>query len=131
MIINLYSIKDDYRLINKYLYRPLYQLDINILQSTNMLYPTLEVYSKNNLQNANYLYIDVFKRYYFIERVETIRENFYRLKCKVDVLESFKDDILNTNEVIYSNSVKVQQELLKADNTLDNEIHYILTTIGE
>lgn len=131
MLVKLYSIKHDYRLMNKDLQNPLYKLNINILRSTDMLYPVLEVYSKYNLKNANYMYIDIFERYYFIERVDIIRNDFYRLKCKVDVLESYKDDILNTNEVVYSNSVKVRQQLLDATNTIQPEVHYILTTIGE
>ena len=48
----------------------------------------------------NYIYIEDFKRYYFINKVETVRTGLWNIYCNVDVLESFKDEILNLKVII-------------------------------
>ena len=53
-----------------------------------------------NLKKANYMYIPAFGRYYFINEITSIRDNICEIKGTVDVLESFKTDILNTNVIL-------------------------------
>lgn len=130
-MIQLYFIRTDYREIGKLInYKPIFTLDINLKHSTDMLSPVITIKTDKDLNKCNYCYIDTFKRYYFIERIETIRKDFYRLHCKVDVLESFKLDILNTVDVTFDNAVKVTQAVKHANNTPERKVSYILTTIG-
>lgn len=42
----------------------------------------------------NYLYIPALKRYYFINDIVVKTDNTFEIHCSCDVLESFKDDIL-------------------------------------
>lgn len=53
----------------------------------------------------NYVYIPQFKRYYFIDDIISVRNNIWLLKLSVDVLESFKSDILDL-DVILRNTEK-------------------------
>lgn len=48
----------------------------------------------------NYVYIPLFKRFYFINDYRLTKENLQELKLEVDSLQSFKDDILNCSAVI-------------------------------
>lgn len=50
----------------------------------------------------NYVYIPQFKRYYFIEDIISVRSNIWLLKLSVDVLESFKNDILDLDVILRS-----------------------------
>lgn len=50
--------------------------------------------------NVNYMYIPVFKRYYFINKIESISNRIWRFYGNVDVLETYKDDILKQQAVI-------------------------------
>lgn len=48
----------------------------------------------------NYAYIPEFERYYFINEVTAFRNNVTVLFMHVDVLMSFKDDILSNNAIV-------------------------------
>lgn len=51
----------------------------------------------NQIIDFNYVYIPEFQRYYFINDIETLRNNVYRINLQIDVLTSYKDTILNSN----------------------------------
>lgn len=44
--------------------------------------------------SCNYVYIPMFKRYYFIDDIVSVRNGLWQISMSVDVLMSFKDDIL-------------------------------------
>lgn len=48
----------------------------------------------------NYCYIDVFDRYYFVNEVTVIRNGLLGVSLVVDVLESFKTQILTQNVIV-------------------------------
>ena len=48
----------------------------------------------------NYIYIEEFKRYYFITKIDTVRTGLWSISCSVDVLESFKSEILALEVII-------------------------------
>ena len=130
-MIKFYSIKYDYRIIGKLNnYIPVFELDVPLKHSTDLIKPVLVVNSENSLQDINYCYIDVFERFYFIDKVETIRNNLYRICCTVDVLESFRMDILTVVDVDFQNAVEVVQAVKHSTDTPDRNVSYILTTIG-
>lgn len=53
----------------------------------------------------NYLYIPVLKRYYFIDDIIVKTDNTFEIQCTCDVLESFKEDILQgTGHLVKSES---------------------------
>lgn len=54
----------------------------------------------SSLNTANYLYIQEFSRYYYIEDITSIRNGICDIQARVDVLESFKDSILNEPVII-------------------------------
>lgn len=52
------------------------------------------------LYDYNYLYIEDFKRYYFITGIKQIRSNLWEISAKCDVLYSFMTDILANKCII-------------------------------
>ena len=52
------------------------------------------------IPKCNYLYIQEWNRYYFIRDCKCVRDQVWQLTCHVDVLMSFKSDILNLTAVI-------------------------------
>ena len=48
----------------------------------------------------NYLYIPALSRHYFIDDIIIRTDKTYELRCSVDVLQSFKDDILRSKGLI-------------------------------
>lgn len=110
--------------------KAMYTIDTPLKKDTNRLNPTILIYSDLSLEIMNYCYIDEFSRYYFIDKIEQVRKNLYRIHCKVDVLESYKLEILNAKDVDFINSVEVIQSTVNATETPIREVSYVLSTIG-
>ena len=53
-----------------------------------------------NAAACNYIYIENFVRYYFVNDVKSIRNGVWQLTCHVDVLQSFKTGILNQYAIV-------------------------------
>ena len=115
--------------------------NINLKQSTN-LYQTFLVFKNDNITDYSKInYAKMLNKYYFVSH-ETIQNNsLIRLHLKEDVLETYKDDILNTDfdiiaksEIDYSSNVptskKVQTKIIKSNVTLADDENIIVQTSG-
>lgn len=62
--------------------------------------PVLILDYDSSLQDINYIIIPEFNRCYYITDIVNLTGHRYQITCKSDVLESFKDAILNLTAVI-------------------------------
>lgn len=78
--------------------------NINLKQSTN-LYQTFLVFKNDNITNYSKInYAKMLNKYYFVSH-ETLQNNsLIRLNLKEDVLETYKDNILNSSADIIEKS---------------------------
>lgn len=78
--------------------------NINLKQSTN-LYQTFLVFKNDNITDYSKInYAKMLNKYYFVSH-ETIQNNsLIRLNLKEDVLETYKDNILNSSADIIEKS---------------------------
>ena len=97
----------------------------NLRDECSVINPTILV-EHSNLSDYNYVYIPEFNRYYFITEMTIVRNNLWRISLKVDVLESFKTDILNLNCIVdkqqnqsYSNNIDDGSYINKADSFIE------------
>lgn len=67
---------------------------------------------------ANYVYIENFKRYYFITSVDIVRTNLWRINLKVDVLMSYKNEILNVSCIVSRSASDYNKKLPDAEDVL-------------
>lgn len=72
-----------------------------VLVNTDVLNPILKLESV--VINKNYVYIPTFKRYYFVRTVETINGMHTLLYCSVDVLMSYKNEIMELKAYVSRN----------------------------
>lgn len=141
MLIKTYETKDSNNTINKILINKL-DYDIKFKSDVNINSPSI-VLKSNNLIDFNYVYIPNFNKYYFVENVEIFPNNIYTITLKCDVLMSFKDDILNSNADIvsqtnyndyynfnYSSEVRKEVDIYKSDYIMSDETSTILVTLG-
>ena len=56
--------------------------------------------SASELTNINYMYIKEFQRYYFITDITVVRNGLVELKGRIDVLQTYKDDIKGNTAII-------------------------------
>ena len=99
MQIKLYNNQNVKNSINKVLQNEIV-LNGTLKEPSSILSPQIKVVKQDDILLKNYCYIEKFKRYYFIENITVENNNFLTLDLSVDVLESFKTDILNSTQVI-------------------------------
>lgn len=69
-------------------------------EETDIVDPEISIEYSGALTNVNYMYIPVFNRYYFITKIESIRNNLWRIYAHCDVLKTYAEGILNTEAVV-------------------------------
>lgn len=100
-----------------------------------------------SLVGYNFCYIPDFKRYYFINEMTSVRNGIWRIALSVDVLESYKIEILNLVCIVdkqnsgslssnyiddgsYVNEVKNKIEVLNFPSGFNESADFILVTAG-
>ena len=103
MELQLFQNKSSENTINKNL-TLITTKNINLKQSTN-LYQTFLVFKNDNATDYSKInYAKMLSKYYFVSH-ETLQNNsLIRLQLKEDVLETYKDDILNSSADIIEKS---------------------------
>ena len=66
---------------------------VNLKEATELFTPTFILRTNANVYQSNYLYCSFTGRYYFIERFEALPGERIAVKCKVDVLHTFRNEI--------------------------------------
>ena len=92
----LYNNISDSREINKNL-TELSTINITLYLDTNVVNPVFKI--KNFINNANYMYVPDLHRYYYINNYTLSNQCVY-LHCSVDVLTTYKTEILNSECLI-------------------------------
>lgn len=144
MELRLYRTLDNENVINKNL-SLIHTMEIKLKDKVSIINPTLILSLVNGVDyfQCNYCYLSEFNRYYFIRDIELMSNKNYRIQLEVDVLESFKDDILNSKGVVtrqenfnpyydYNSKYEVRKEvdLFFSDTALSDGKTILLTTIG-
>lgn len=101
MRITLYQNYSDKRVLNKSL-TELEHHEGEIIEGS-LLNPVIRLKSTSNAINANYLYCDITGRYYFITDYEMLRGQIIIIKCSIDVLFTYKEQIKALNATMIRN----------------------------
>lgn len=96
----------------------------------------------------NYCYIEDFGRYYFITNITSVRTGIWKIDCAVDVLMSFRTEILNLDVIVsdlsggepeaetymqgeqWASTVKTKTDVITFPSGLLDNGEYILITSG-
>lgn len=97
--INLYKYLSPNDHINKDLemvgeYTGTFRGEVSVLE------PSFEIESTENLANVNYAWIESLKRYYYITNIVAVTDKLWRFYCHVDVLMTYKPQILEHEAII-------------------------------
>jgi len=102
MEIVLYETMDNDDVLNKSKTEQ-YRFNIQLKSETDIQEPNIKLSDEGlmNFKRCNYCYIEDLQRYYFIRRVENINSQIWSLDLKCDVIETYKNDILNSYANVY------------------------------
>lgn len=91
--------KDEVNKIDK---NPISIITLNgtLKAQTSLVNPAVLIESENVFIDANYAYIPIFKRYYYITDIMSIRNNLWQVSLHCDVLKTFSEGILGSNAII-------------------------------
>lgn len=115
--------------------------NINLKQSTN-LYQTFLILKNDKATNFSKVnYAKMLNKYYYVSYETIANNNFIKLNLKEDVLETYKDAILNSDfdivaksEIDYTSNVptskKVQTKIIKSNVILADDENIIVQTSG-
>lgn len=93
MVIQFLHNKSEYNTINKNT-ELIVEKIITLKNDCDLVNPYVVLKLDDVLFLSNYAYIPKFKRYYFITGIEILSKTLVAVSMHVDVLESFKSDIL-------------------------------------
>lgn len=91
-----YNNKSDSRYLNKTIELKYDNIPLEILTPSSVIRPTLKISSGLIGQNVNYVYVSDLERYYYI-RNWNMENGYVTLECEVDVLMTYKDEIIEKN----------------------------------
>lgn len=69
-------------------------------EETDIVDPEINVEFDGALTDCNYMYIEALSRYYFITKIESVRNKVWRIYAHCDVLKTYANAILDTEAVI-------------------------------
>lgn len=141
MLMKLYTTKTPNNTIGKVLENEI-EYNIKFKSQADRTKPVVVLMSETMI-DFNYAYIPDFKRYYFVESIEVTPNKIYNISLRCDVLESFKNDILESSGFVnqqttpnkyynsdYQTEIKKEVDVIKSNVTLDTTKSTILVTIG-
>lgn len=141
MLMKLYTTKTPNNTIGKILENET-EYNIKFKSQADRTKPVVVLMSETMI-DFNYAYIPDFKRYYFVESIEVTPNKIYNISLRCDVLESFKNDILESSGFVnqqttpnkyynsdYQTEIKKEVDVIKSNVTLDTTKSTILVTIG-
>lgn len=140
MKMTLYHTDDQANVVNKKLLK-LREVNIILREMVDEKNPVLLVHD-STIADANYCYMESFKRYYFIDTIHRFNSHLLQVRLTSDLLMTYKNNILNHNVLItatskpsYLSSSLPTTEHIELDRytsnfTLPEGKTMILTTIG-
>lgn len=154
LTITLYTVNKDNRCLDKVTgVTPVASsITIEPTSSIDVLNPTFVIANNSSYYACNYLYCDTLSRYYYISSFSVDTAGRLNLHCNVDVLQSFKSDILKCTATILrsesigkptkyddnklpvnpveKNIISIEMPELSGSFSSNGEKSYLLTVVG-
>lgn len=139
MQLFLYNVKDAHNVIGKTM-NEVSRMNITMKKTEDIENPTIVLTDTG--VTFNYAKIPFFNRYYFVDKFKRGTNGLITIDLSVDVLETYKDDILNSPATITTKTgigyqdgtvdVDARKTITtqKSDTVLGDETSIVLSTIG-
>lgn len=139
MVAKIYKTKSAPNVVNKTLTEVVAFDEVIFKEDTSLLNPTIIIngvsnassYTIADIGTSNYFFIPKVNRYYFITDITMMSGGRVAITGKVDVLMSFKSDILGSTQLIVRQEKKTNNYLIDTDIPLSSKKQVIEHEFGE
>lgn len=123
MELILYKTTDDDNVINKDL-EFFKSININLKDNVNVTNPDLKLHlNVDDVKNFNYAEIDLLNRKYFVRDIQNLNNDVWLVRLECDVLETYKDDILNSKASVTRNIAKGDYQEISQEFEVKRDVH--------
>lgn len=143
--VTLYKVNEPENFLNKTLNEPL-SFSCLLKDDVNLENPEIYISSENNLSDYNYMYLPIFKRYYFLSQPISRNNKWMVRAVKSDPLMSFRDSLGSCGMIaenlatgsfnrympgdIWQKTVKYKTDIIQFPQGLNDNGDFILITAG-
>lgn len=139
MVAKIYKTKSAPNVVNKILSEVVAFEEVIFKEDTSLLNPTIIIngvsnassYTIEDIGTSNYFSIPKVNRYYFITDITMMSGGRVAITGKVDVLMSFKTDILGSTQLIVRQEKKTNNYLIDTDIPLSSKKQVIEHEFGD
>lgn len=139
MVAKIYKTKSAPNVVNKVLTEVVAFEEVIFKEDTSLLNPTIIIngvsnassYTIEDIGTSNYFSIPKVNRYYFITDITMMSGGRVAITGKVDVLMSFKSDILGSTQLIVRQEKKTNNYLIDTDIPLSSKKQVIEHEFGD
>lgn len=139
MVAKIYKTKSAPNVVNKTLSEVVAFEEVIFKEDTSLLNPTIIIngvsnassYTIEDIGTSNYFSIPKVNRYYFITDITMMSGGRVAITGKVDVLMSFKSDILGSTQLIVRQEKKTNNYLIDTDIPLSSKKQVIEHEFGD
>lgn len=144
MEVITYTTTDEAGKVTKTLTNAATYSNVTMKEPTDVVHPVVTIQTSANLSNVNYMRIERYGRYYFVEKPIAVKNGVWELHCTSDPLMSFKESLLNVSGTVtrsetlfnaYLNdpeykALAYRKCVTKAFPNEINSDHVVLITVG-
>lgn len=144
MEVITYTTTDEAEKVTKTLTNAATYSDVTMKDPTDVVHPVITIQTTANLSSVNYMRIERYGRYYFVEKPIAVKNGVWELHCNSDPLMSFKESLLNVSGTVtrsetlfnaYLNdpeykALAYRKCVTKAFPNEINNDHVVLITVG-
>lgn len=127
MKIELCKTNDSYNVLGKSITK-VSEIEINLRKDFDSLYPSLILSTDVSF---NYVIIPSFNKKYYLDNVEILAKRLKKYTFKLDVLETYKDNILSSTIQADSTNVKMNGVRVQATDEVETEYIELKTDMKE
>lgn len=103
MTVKFYKMTSTTNTINKKKTQ-IQESECQLYEETDILNPVLLMRYNKNLLSSNYVFIEEFGRFYFINNIDIVDGDKILVRCHIDVLDTYWNSIKDTSQHIIRNS---------------------------
>lgn len=139
MVAKIFKTKSSPNVVSKVLTEVVAFDEVIFKEETSLLNPTIIIngvsntsdYTIEDIGTSNYFYIPKVNRYYFITDITMMSGGRVAISGKVDVLMSFKTDIIGSTQLIVRQEKKTNNFLIDTDIPLSSKKQVIEHEFGD